>query len=120
MPDRMSGCFHPRRCLRNQRSTGPKTRAYDFLKESLTSISYVAAEPVRAVPVAGCLNERHITGIATKRNNSPRMPRPSSVLDGGGSRVETFGLPKLLQYGSRSRVAGESGSDSDCGIQTRR
>src|SRR6266853_1107528 len=48
------------------------------------------------------------------------MPRASSVLDGGGSRVETFGFPTLLQYGSRSRVAGESDSDSDCGIQTRR
>src|SRR3989442_15981488 len=48
------------------------------------------------------------------------MPRPSSVLDGGGSRVETFGFPKLLQYGSRSRVAGESDSDSDCGIRTDR
>jgi len=63
---------------------------------------------------------RHITAIATKRNNSPRMPRPSSVLDGGGSRVETFGFPKLLQYGPRSRVAGESDSDSGCGIQTGR
>jgi len=44
--------------------------------ESLTSISYVAVEPVRAVPVAGCLNERHITGIATKRQHQTRVPEP--------------------------------------------
>jgi hypothetical protein len=36
-----------------------------FLKSLWPSISYVAVEPVRAVPVAGCLNERYITGIAT-------------------------------------------------------
>ena len=42
-----------------------------FLKSLWPSISYVAVEPVRAVPVAGFLNERHITGMATKRFDSP-------------------------------------------------
>src|SRR5882762_7493341 len=39
------------------------------------------------------------------------MPRPSSVLDGGRSGIETVGLPELLQQIPSS--CGAEGTDSD-------
>ncbi len=66
------------------------------------SISYVAFEPMQATPVLRYLNERHITGIATKRNNPARMPRPVAVLDRDRSSIEADRVSELLQHISNS------------------
>src|SRR5215510_11323740 len=73
-----------------------------FLNSLWPSISYVAVEPVRAVPVAGFLNERHITEIATKRDDPSGALRPNIILDGSRSGRETPRLPGLFQQASRS------------------
>jgi hypothetical protein len=68
-----------------------------FLKSLRPSISYVAVEPVRAVPVAGCLNERHITGIATKWNDPAGVLGPNAVLDSSRFGGQTQTVPGLFQ-----------------------
>src|SRR5262245_24774942 len=51
------------------------------------------------------------------RNHSPRMPRPSSILDDGRSGDETFGFQNLLQQIPCSRITWKD-ADPDLRIQT--
>jgi hypothetical protein len=52
-------------------------------------------------------------------NDSSRVPRPTSVLDGGRFGNETLGFQKLLQPASSSRVAAGADSDRYARIQRR-
>ena len=63
---------------------------------------YVAVEPARVVPVAGFVNERHIMGIATKRDDPSGVLRRNIILDGSRSGRETPRLPELFQQAPRS------------------
>ena len=75
------------------------------------------SSPCKQFRLLRYLNERHITGIATKRNNPQRMFGSVVVLDGNGSRDETDRFQRLLQRVSQSRRPEGRNSDRNAGIQ---
>jgi hypothetical protein len=54
---------------------------------------------------------RHITGIATKRDDTPRVSGPAVVLDGNRFRNQTDRFQRLLQRASQS--FGAEGENAD-------
>src|SRR5688572_22940414 len=73
-----------------------------MLTTYMTSINYVAFEPVQIKPGLHYLNERHITGIATKRNGPPGALGPNIILDGSRPGGETSSVPELFQSTSHA------------------